>query len=532
MNKKSENKLSTWQLGLISTGGMIGAGWLFSPYYGFETAGIGVMLSWLIVAVMTLIIGLSFAEIVTLLPIVGGLTRFIGLTHNSTVSFIFLILGWLSYVVYLPLEAQSAIQYLSFWFEDLVVIKGDGSATLSYLGLFYSFLIIIFLTWFNTFFLSNVARVNALVSIWKILVPIGIAWLLIILFGNLDNIHLANINRGFSFEKVLLAITSSGLAFAFTGFQNGLVLANSAKNPSKAIPYSLFAPIIIGLILYSSLSFIFIACLGDQKLVFGHAAAPLLALVALFGIHSIIAVLFVDAVIAPLGTANVYTAATSRILYGLAKDFFPDSALNKLNKFFSPANCLWFNAAVGAVFLLPFPTWQQLVDFLSSIVVFSYLSGPISLMVLRQEFPTLDRPFKLSCYKLIGYAGFACCSLLIYWSNLSNLVYLMILIIAIITGYNVLIEARTRYLIESFKRSFFVLEYLLGISLVKYLHHIQLIAFPLDNLVVILLALISCRRFINNKVDGAEIQTNLTRFSNENLDRASYFVQFFKKNGL
>jgi hypothetical protein len=108
----------------------------------------------------------------------------------------------------------------------------------------------------------------------------------------------------------------------------------------------------------------------------------------------------------------------------------------------------------------------------------------------------------------------------------------MILIIAIITGYNVLIEARARYLMESFKRSFFVLEYLLGISLVKYLHHTQLILFPLDNLLVIILALISCRRFINNKVDGAEIQTNMTRFSNENLDSASYFVQFFKKNGL
>jgi amino acid transporter len=524
------NKISTWQLVLISTGGMIGAGWLFSPYYGFETAGAGVTISWLLVAIMTLVIGLSFAEVISLLPIVGGISRFIGLTHNRTVSFIFLIIGWLSYVVYLPLEAQSAIQYLSFWFTDLVVVGGDGSATLSYLGLFCSFLIIISLTWFNTFFLSNVARVNALVSIWKILVPIGIAWLLIILFGNLDNMHIANINREFSFEKVLLAITSSGLAFAFTGFQNGLVLANSANNPSKAIPYSLFAPIIVGLILYASLSFIFIACLGDQKLVFGHAAAPLLALVALFGIHSIIAVLFVDAVIAPLGTANVYTAATSRILYGLAKDFFPDSWLDKLNKFFSPSNCLWFNAAIGALFLLPFPTWQQLVDFLSSIVVFSYLSGPISLMVLRKEFPTLKRPFKLSCYKLIGYTGFACCSLLIYWSNMNNLIYLMILIIAIIASYNVVIERRTRYLMESFKRSFFVLEYLLGIFLVKYLHHSDLILFPIDNLAVIILSLISCKRFIINRVDGGEIQSNLTRFSSENLASASYFVQFFKKN--
>src|SRR4051812_48764727 len=112
---KNDNRLSTWQLMLMSVGGMIGAGWLFSPYYGFQMAGTGVVLSWVIISLLTLIIGIAFAEVITLIPIVGGLSRFASITHNRTVSFIFLALGWLSYVVYLPLEAQSAIQYLSFW---------------------------------------------------------------------------------------------------------------------------------------------------------------------------------------------------------------------------------------------------------------------------------------------------------------------------------------------------------------------------------------------------------------------------------
>jgi amino acid transporter len=508
-------KLSTLQLMLMSTGGMIGAGWLFSPYYGFQTAGVGVLLSWLIISIMTLLIGLSFAEVVTLIPVVGGLSRFIGITHNSTISFIFLIVGWLSYLVYLPLEAQSAIQYLSFWFNDLVVSK-DGATTLSYLGLGVSLLIMIFLTWFNSFLLNNVARVNALVSIWKILVPIIIAWVLIILFGNFDNIHFVNIKNKISFENVLLAITGSGIAFAFTGFQNGLILANSVKKPKKAIPYSLFAPIIVGFILYSSLSLIYIACLGSKELGFG-SAAPLLGLVSLFGIHSMITVLFIDAVIAPLGTANVYTAATSRVLYGLVKDFFPSSLLARLNKFSSPSYCLWFNAGVGVCFLLPLPTWQELVDFLSSIVVFSYLSGPIALIVLRQEFPNLTRPFKLSHPKLIGYAGFVCCSLLIYWSGLRNLIYLTILITAIICAYNFFIEKKAVSLFASFKNNFFILGYLLTIVLIKYIRQSGFIPFPLDNVVVVIASLFACRVFIANKINGAEINNNLIRFSNENV---------------
>ena len=65
----SQNKLSTLQLVLLSTGGMIGAGWLFSPYYGFQTAGVGVLISWIITIAITFVIGLSFAEVACILPI-------------------------------------------------------------------------------------------------------------------------------------------------------------------------------------------------------------------------------------------------------------------------------------------------------------------------------------------------------------------------------------------------------------------------------------------------------------------------------
>ncbi len=498
----------------MSTGGMIGAGWLFSPYYGFETAGVGVLLSWVIIAILTLIIGIAFAEVVTLIPIVGGLSRFIGITHNRTISFVFLVLGWLSYVVYLPLEAQSAIQYLSFWYKDLVV-QNDGGTTLSHIGLFVAFAIITILTWFNTFLLKNVARVNSLVSVWKILVPIAIAWFFIIVFGNWENVKLANISHAFSLESALLAITSSGMAFAFTGFQNGLILANSANNPKKALPYSLFAPIIIGFILYSSLSLIYITCLGGKELAMG-SAAPLLAVVSLFGIHIIITVLFIDAVIAPLGTANVYTAATARILYGLAKDFFPKGLLNKLNKFAAPVYCLWLNAIVGACFLMPFPTWQQLVDFLSSIVIFSYLAGPVTLLVLRKDFPDLHRPFKVMNHKLVGYSGFICCSLLIYWSSLNNLIYLAALVSAIIIGYNLFVDKKPSKLFNAIKINFFVIGYLLAILAVKYLHKIHLVAFPIDNLLVAVIACAACKIFVDSKIDKKEISDNLKKIAAEN----------------
>lgn len=508
-------KLTTLQLMLLSTGGMIGAGWLFSPFYGFQTAGVGVLLSWVITAVLTLIIALSFAEVATMLPIVGGISRFLNITHNRTTALVFMTLGWLSYVVYLPLEVQTAIQYLGYWFGDLVV-NNVGTTTLSPLGLAVSLAIMAFLTWVNTLFLSSVVRANSLVSIWKILVPLSIALIFIVLYGSWENIKISNLNHRFSFETVLLAISGSGLAFAFTGFQNGLILANSAKNPKKALPYSLFAPILVGLVLYAALSLAFMSTMGDRHLGAG-ATAPLLGLVALFGMHIMFTVLFIDAIIAPLGTANVYTAVTSRILLGLGKDFVPNSFLTKLNRFGSPAGCLWLNAIIGACFLLPFPTWAQLVSFLSSVVVFAYLSGPITLLILRQELPDVQRSFKLRYYQLIGYLGFVCCSLLIYWAGVNNIIYLTITVAAVTIIYSVyLASQKTVNLVTHLLSNSFIVLYLGSLITVEYLRHNEIIPFPWDNFMVIVVSLIACKVFVATRINKVQIQANLEKHILEN----------------
>lgn len=511
-DKRDLKKLSIFQIMLLSTGGMIGSGWLFSPYYGFHAAGLWVILSWAIVAVMTFIIALSFAEVSTFLPMVGGISRFMGITHAKPISFVFLALGWLSYVVYLPLEVQSCIQYLGYWFHGLVVTNGD-KLTLSHMGLVLALVIMIFLTWFNTLFLGKTTRVNSFIGMWKIIIPLTIAWVLIIAFGNWHNVTTLVTMHKFSFESVLLAITVSGLAFAFTGFQNGLILANSVENPKKALPYSLFTPIIVGFLLYASLSLAFIFCVGANKFSTG-LSAPLLGLVGLFSIHIVFIVLFVDAIMAPLGTANVYTAVTSRILLSLARDFFPKSFFVKLNNNLAPEHCLWFNVAVGTCFLLPFPTWQQLVDFLSSVVVFAYLAGPISLMILRQELPNAPRVFKVSFYKLIGYLGFICCSLLIYWSGFTNLVYLTISILVILAIYGFWVDRRGG-LIKAIVANSFILGYLLLAVSISYLREVNIILFPWDNMFMIIMAIFACKVFVKSRLSATAIADNLVKYNIE-----------------
>lgn len=499
-----KKKMSAFQLALFSTGGMIGSGWLFSPFYGFQMAGVWVLLSWLITAFLTFIIALSFAESACLLPIIGGVSRFMGVTHNKSMSFVFLLLGWLSLVVYLPLEAQSAIQYLGFWWSDLVA--HDGSRIiLSHLGLIVAIFIMISLTALNCFLISKVTKINSVMGMWKILIPMLVALFFIVFFGKTEHL-VHNIHQTkFSLEKILLAITTSGLAFAFTGFQNGVVMAEETANRKKSLPLSLFSPILLGSIIYMLLSLSFICCLSDPHQISKSAVAPLLGLVALFSINLIYVILFADAVVAPLGTANVYTAVTGRALYGLALDFMPKSILVKLNQHNSPYICLWVSAALGMCFLFPFPTWSELVDFLSSVVVFVYMAGPIALLVLRQEFPELKRDFSVSCATLIGYTGFSFCGLFIYWSGTKNLFYLSIAIILTVLLYAFI----TKKIFRVFLDCMVLIIYIIVLTGISFLHLKNYISFPLDNLYVILVSILCCKLMVKMRLSNSEIKVNL-----------------------
>lgn len=496
-----KKEISLIQLSLISTGGMIGCGWLFSPYYGYQVAGIGVIFSWLITAFMTFIIGISFAKISYRIPIVGGISRLVGITHNKTIAFIFLSIGWLSYVVYLPMEAQSVVQYLGFWIHSLVITNNNNS-TLSYFGVVLAITIIFFITWFNTKIITKVANVNLIVSIWKIFIPLVIAIILIITNGHFVNIaNSVNLEKA-NMQNIFFAIINCGLVFAFSGFQNGLILANYVKNPKKSLAYSLFLPIIIGSIIYILLSFCYLFCLSKEMQLAINTVAPLLGLVSLFSLNILFVVLFADAVIAPLGTTNVYVAVTSRILYALGKDFLPNSILVKINNNDVPINCLWINAFISILFLLPFPTWQELVALLSSMIIMGYLGGPLVLLALNDY----HNDFKSKYNKLIGYGAFICCSLLLYWSGYQNLFFLnsIILLLFLFT------LIRKSFLIILKADIYFILYFLVLLVASKF-NIMKVLLFPFDILFISLVGIGFCYLFNKTKLTSLEISNNLKK---------------------
>ncbi|MGH6677200.1 MAG: hypothetical protein ACRECE_13365, partial [Xanthobacteraceae bacterium] len=83
---------------------------------------------------------------------------------------------------------------------------------------------------------------------------------------------------------------------------------------------------------------------------------------------------------------------------------------------------------VGILFLLPFPAWQLMVNYITSITVLTYGLGPIVLLVLRRSQPTLRRPFRLWGAEIIAPIAFLCSNWIIYWTGFTVNTFLFLLV--------------------------------------------------------------------------------------------------------
>lgn len=416
--------ISTTNILIVSAGGMIGSGWLFSPFISAQMAGSNALISWIIAAFFMLFIALPLCELGTMFPISGGMSNYPSYTHGREVGFLFAWTSWLSYVVMTPIEIQAILQYSSHFFPILIE-NNTSTLTLSTAGYATAIGIMFFVVLLNSYGIKLLAECNKYTSIIKFILPSIAIFAFLHSAPTLNNVQI-NLSNRESWVQIFTALSAGGIAFAFTGFQNGLILAGEVKDPQRNIPIAILGAVLIGFILYFMLQLSFIAAVPQKYLTHGWQAldypgdsGPLVGLTLLLGLGVVATLLMFDAAFSPFGTTLVYTAATSRIVYGMALNNHLPKFFLKTNRHQIPYFTLYINFFVGALSFLPFPVWQKLVAFLSSASILSYGIGPICLLAMRKLQPETPRPFKLSASVLISHIAFYFCNLMLYWCGFS-----------------------------------------------------------------------------------------------------------------
>lgn len=487
--------ISTTNILIVSAGGMIGSGWLFSPFISAQMAGSNALISWVIAAFFMLFIALPLCELGTMFPISGGMSNYPTFTHGKEVGFLFAWTSWLSYVVMTPIEIQAILQYSSHFFPILIV-NDSSTFELSGYGYFAAMCIMFFVVVLNSYGIKLLVECNKYASIIKFILPsIAIVSLLHVAptFENVA-IHLSDKD---SWINIFTALSAGGVAFAFTGFQNGLVLAGEVKNPQRNIPIAILGAVLIGFVLYFMLQLSFIVAVPQKYLLHGwHAlsypgnSGPLVGLTLLLGLGIVATLLMIDAAISPFGTTLVYTAATSRILYGMALNNHLPKVFLKVNRHKIPYVTLYANFLVGIFSFLPFSGWQKLVAFLSSASILSYSIGPICLLAMRKLQPQTPRPFRLYGALICSHVSFYFCNLMLYWCGFS---IIWKLDIALLVGIFIYCIYHRKNSWDNISLLYWFLFYMITIFIVSYLGDfggIGILKFPFDLLTLFPLSLI------------------------------------------
>lgn len=169
----------------------------------------------------------------------------------------------------------------------------------------------------------------------------------------------------------------------------------------------------------------------------------------------------------------IYTTATSRVSFGLAKNGYLPKVFARTDRRGVPWFGLIMSFVTGVVCFLPFPSWQELVGFITSASVLMYAGAPLAYGVFAERLPHLERPYRLPAGKVIAPLSFVVANLIIYWAGWDTLWRLGV---AIVLGY-LLLGAYAWYAVAAglpdaprldWKAAQWLPVYLLGLGLISW----------------------------------------------------------------
>lgn len=431
-----KRSLSLTQLLLLGVSAQIGSGWLFGVLAAAGVAGPAAILSWIIASVLVFLIALTYLELGAMLPRSGAIVRYTFLSHGAFSGWIIGWAYWLSVVSIPPIEAEATLTYLGGRFpETHFLTTVDGVKLLSWpTGIISGFVLMFVFFILNFFGARFLAESNRWVTLWKIALP---TLTFIFLFFILNGSNFTSYG-GFAplgVPPIFHAIATTGIIFSLLGFRQALDYGGESRNPQRDVPLATIGSIAIPAVIYTLLQVAFIGAINWQDMGLkggewdklasgGWADGPLFHALDSANLAALAALgtfLLIDAAVSPLATGWVYLGTGARTGYGLGVHRNIPRKFTASNRFGIPWLALAVSAVVGCVFFVPAPSWYQLVGFISSAAVLTYIMGGVGLPVLRKTARSLERPFRLRAFRLWSPVSFLAAVLILYWSGFATL---------------------------------------------------------------------------------------------------------------
>ncbi|MFD1609716.1 APC family permease [Oceanobacillus luteolus] len=386
----------------LAFGAMIGWGWVVTTGIWINQAGsLGAILAFVIGGIMVVFVGLTYAELASAMPLVGGELVYTYKAMGRVMSFITtwaIVFGYISVVAFEAVALPTVFEYLIPNFSQgyLYTIQGwDVTITWASTGIIGSILI----AWVNYRGIKLTSFINMVLTLLII-----IAGILLItgsgISGTTENMQ-PFFEKGFAGLLTVVVMTP----FMFVGFDVIPQAAEEINLPKKRIGQLLIFSVVLAVIWYVAIIFGVSRVMTPSELATTNLATAD-AMGKAFGGSQLMANILVLGGIGGILTSWLgFYVGGSRAIYAMAKAGMLPKFLGKLHpKYRTPHNAILLIAILSTFApLLGRPALVWFVDAGGIGLVIGWSMVALSFVILRKKAPDMERPFKLRGGTLLGW---------------------------------------------------------------------------------------------------------------------------------
>ncbi len=433
---KEENHLLQKRVNLfdgisIVVGAMIGSGiFIVSADIARNVGSPGwLLVVWLITGIITLIGAISYGELASMMPQVGGQYVYLKEAYHPLIGFLF---GWTTFlVIQCGTIAAVAVAFAKFsgvlfpWISEKNILFRLGPLKISS-TMIIAIVMISFLTWLNTRGIVTGKTVQNIFSSTKVIALFGF---IVIGFLATKSINSFEINKEVFWQAgkvgqgnqviplagfaLITAIGTSlvGSLFSSDAWYNVTYLSGEVINPKRNVPLSLFFGTLIVSVLYLITNFVYIKILplsgspngadvlsrGIQYATEDRVATSAMSVV--FGDYAAI-IMAIFIMISTFGCNHGLIMAGPRVYYAMAKDGLFFRKVGEINKNGVPGFAIAIQG-IWSILLCLSGTYSNLLDYVIFAVLIFFTLTILSIFILRVKRPEISRPYKAFGYPVI-----------------------------------------------------------------------------------------------------------------------------------
>lgn len=415
----------------IVAGAMIGSGiFITSADIARSVGSPGwLMVVWLITGIITVIGAISYGELASMMPDVGGQYVYLREAYNPLIGFLF---GWTTFlVIQCGSIAAVAVAFAKFsgvlfpWISDRNILFEAGFLKIS-TTMVVAISMIAFLAWLNT---RGIVTGKIVVNIFTSTKVLALFGFIVIGFFALKGHESWQINKEVFWEAgkigadnqviplsgfILVTAVATALVgslFSSDAWYNVTYISGEVINPKRTVPLSLIFGTLIVSVIYLFINWVYIRILplsgtpdGTDVLTRGIQFATddrvaTSAMSVVFGDYAAI-IMAIFVMISTFGCNHGLILAGPRVYYAMAMDGLFFKRVARINSKGVPGFAIAIQG-IWAILLCLSGTYSDLLDYVIFAVLLFFALTIFTLYILRVKRPDVPRPYKAWGYPVI-----------------------------------------------------------------------------------------------------------------------------------